>query len=70
VTNVYPPTSLPFVCVYPHKRLQDHKVRLFIDHAASECKRILAEGGVLGSCNSAENEISTADIGTTIFQMR
>ena len=38
-----PPTSLPFVGVYPHKRLQDHKVLLFIDPAVSECKRILAE---------------------------
>ena len=44
VAQKTPPTSLPFVCVYPHKRLQDRKVRLFIDHAVSECKRILAEG--------------------------
>jgi len=28
-----PPTILPFSCIYPHKRLQDMKVRLFIDFA-------------------------------------
>lgn len=41
-----PPTPLPFSCIYPHKRLQDPKVRLFIDHAIEECRRILepAEG--------------------------
>jgi len=37
-----PPVSLPFACVYPHKRLQDHKVRLFIDYAVGECNRYLA----------------------------
>ena len=42
VAEKTPPTILPFACVYPHKRLQDHKVRLFIDHAVGECKRILA----------------------------
>ncbi len=41
VVQKTPPTALPFACVYPHKRLQDHKVRLFIDYALTECKRIL-----------------------------
>ena len=27
-----PPTSIPFSCVYPHKRLQDPKTRLLIEH--------------------------------------
>ena len=34
-----PPTSLPFSCVYPHKKLQDPKIRLFIDFIAQECKK-------------------------------
>ncbi len=33
-----PPVSLPFSCVYPHKRLQDPKVRLFIDFALASLK--------------------------------
>lgn len=33
-----PPTSLPFSCLYPHKRLQDPKMRLFIDAMVSGCK--------------------------------
>jgi len=33
-----PPTSLPFSCVYPHKRLQDPKARLFIEYMVAECK--------------------------------
>jgi LysR family transcriptional regulator, transcriptional activator for dmlA len=41
VAQQSPPTPLPFACVYPHKRLQDHKVRLFIDYALSACKGIL-----------------------------
>ena len=36
-----PPTSQPFSCVYPHKRLQDPKVRLFIEFMVEECKRQL-----------------------------
>lgn len=38
-----PPTSLPFSCIYPHKRLQDPKVRLFINFIVEECKRRLKE---------------------------
>lgn len=37
-----PPTSQPFSCVYPHKRLQDPKVRLFIEFMVEECKGQLA----------------------------
>lgn len=33
-----PPTNLPFSCLYPHKRLQDPKMRLFIDAMVSGCK--------------------------------
>ncbi len=33
-----PPVSLPFSCVYPHKRLQDPKARLFIEYMVCECK--------------------------------
>ncbi|ETX28585.1 LysR family transcriptional regulator [Roseivivax isoporae] len=36
-----PPTAL-FGCLYPHKRLQDTKVRLFIDHAVDAARRALA----------------------------
>jgi LysR family transcriptional activator of dmlA len=37
-----PPISLPFSCVYPHKRLQDPKMRLFIDFMAHACKKKLS----------------------------
>lgn len=33
-----PPTPLPFSCIFPHKRLQDPKIRLFIDHMVAGCK--------------------------------
>lgn len=36
-----PPTKLPFSCIYPHKRLQDPKVRLFIDYMVGECKKLI-----------------------------
>lgn len=32
VATAMPPTPQPFSCLYPHKRLQDPKVKLFIDH--------------------------------------
>jgi DNA-binding transcriptional LysR family regulator len=32
-----PPTSTPLSCVYPHKRLQDPKARLFLDHILALC---------------------------------
>lgn len=34
-----PPTDQPFTCIYPHKRLQDPKVRLFIDYMAENCRK-------------------------------
>ncbi len=37
-----PPTDLPFACIYPHKRLQDPKIRLFIDFMVEECKLEIA----------------------------
>jgi len=36
-----PSTNQPFSCVYPHKRLQDPKIRLFIEFMVSECKKQL-----------------------------
>jgi DNA-binding transcriptional LysR family regulator len=33
-----PPTSIPFSCIFPHKRLQDPKTRLLIDHMVEGCK--------------------------------
>jgi|GEM_PF-6089514 len=36
-----PPTPLPFSCIYPHKRLQDPKARLFIEYMVSACKKKL-----------------------------
>lgn len=33
VATQTPPTNLPFSCIFPHKRLQDPKVRMFIDFA-------------------------------------
>lgn len=37
-----PPTNQPFSCVYPHKRLQDPKIRLFIEFMVDACKRQLS----------------------------
>ena len=36
-----PQTPLPFSCVFPHKRLQDPKTRLLIDHMITGCRTIL-----------------------------
>ncbi len=33
-----PPTAIPFSCIFPHKRLQDPKTRLLIDHMVDGCK--------------------------------
>lgn len=35
------PTVLPFTCIFPHKRLQDPKTRLLIDHMVEGCKELL-----------------------------
>ena len=32
VAPATPPVPQPFSCLYPHKRLQDPKIKLFIDH--------------------------------------
>ena len=37
-----PPLDIPLACLYPHKRLQDPKSRLFIDFMVAACKRELA----------------------------
>lgn len=41
VARQTPPIDLPFSCVYPHKRLQDPKIRLFIEFMSKECKKQL-----------------------------
>lgn len=38
-----PPTPLPFSCIFPHKRLQDPKIRLLIDHMVSGCRATLGQ---------------------------
>jgi DNA-binding transcriptional LysR family regulator len=38
-----PPAAVKFACLYPHKRFQDPKVRLFIDFMSDHCKRRVAE---------------------------
>ncbi len=40
-----PPTSVFLGCLYPHKKNQDPKVRLFIDYMVSHCKKELAKQG-------------------------
>lgn len=37
-----PPMPTIFGCLYPHKKLQDPKVRLFVDHIARNSKRFFA----------------------------
>ncbi len=37
-----PPQPTIFGCLYPHKRLQDPKVRLFVDHIATRGKSMFA----------------------------
>jgi DNA-binding transcriptional LysR family regulator len=43
VATETPPLDVPLACLYPHKRLQDPKSRLFIDFAVAACKSALAE---------------------------
>lgn len=38
-----PPLPAKFACLYPHKRFQDAKVRLFIDFMSENCKRKVSE---------------------------
>lgn len=37
-----PPQDAPLVALYPHKRLQDPKIRLFIDHMVAAVRKALA----------------------------
>ncbi|MEM7320580.1 MAG: LysR family transcriptional regulator [Pseudomonadota bacterium] len=37
-----PPPKTIFGCLYPHKKLQDPKIRLFVEHIASRSKAMLA----------------------------
>lgn len=37
-----PPAPVPLSCIYPHKRFQDPKSRLFIDHMIAHCRSELA----------------------------
>jgi DNA-binding transcriptional LysR family regulator len=39
----HPPAAAKFACLFPHKRLQDPKVRLFIEFMSDNCKRRVAE---------------------------
>lgn len=40
VVQENPPTPTPLSCVYPHKRLQDPKARLFLDHILASCSHL------------------------------
>ncbi|MEZ5812750.1 MAG: LysR family transcriptional regulator [Rhizobiaceae bacterium] len=39
----YPPVPAQLACLYPHKKLQDPKVRLFIDFMAARCQKHIGE---------------------------
>jgi DNA-binding transcriptional LysR family regulator len=41
-----PPVASSFGCLYPHRRLQDPKVRLFTDFMVERCRRIVRRGSV------------------------
>jgi DNA-binding transcriptional LysR family regulator len=38
-----PPTPVQFAAVYPHKKLQDPKVRLLLDFMAERCQRLIRD---------------------------
>jgi len=38
-----PPSPIQFAAVYPHKKLQDPKVRLLLDFMADRCERLIKE---------------------------
>jgi len=38
-----PPTTVTLAAVYPHKKLQDPKVRLLVDFMAERCQRMIGE---------------------------
>ncbi|MBD0414334.1 LysR family transcriptional regulator [Oryzicola mucosus] len=39
----HPPTPIQLAAVYPHRKLQDPKVRLFLDYMAERCQRVIRE---------------------------
>lgn len=43
VAEENPPQDVRLAALYPHKRLQDPKIRLFIDHMVTACKKALAK---------------------------
>ena len=43
VAKETPPVPVQLACLFPHKRLQDPKSRLFIDHMVEHCRRELAK---------------------------
>jgi DNA-binding transcriptional LysR family regulator len=43
VANEAPPNSVYLGCLYPHKKHQDPKVRLFLEFMATRCKQDLAD---------------------------
>ena len=43
VAEENPPQDIPLACLYPHKRLQDPKSRLFIEFMVDACKKALHE---------------------------
>jgi DNA-binding transcriptional LysR family regulator len=43
VAESTPPQDVQLACLYPHKRLQDPKSRLFIDYMVNACRRELAQ---------------------------
>ena len=38
-----PPVPVQFAAVYPHKKLQDPKVRLLLDFMADRCQRLIKD---------------------------
>ena len=50
-----PPVPIQLACLFPHKRLQDPKSRLFIDHMVEHCRRALAQ------TNNQRSAISSPD---------
>lgn len=43
ILKATPPTPVQFAAVYPHKKLQDPKVRLLLDFMADRCQRLIKE---------------------------
>ena len=43
VAEATPPQPIQLACLYPHKRLQDPKSRLFIDYTVAACRKAMAD---------------------------